>query len=159
MSAPSRLLSGTQIRGLTKIGDAYFPGDGDLPSFSQCGCVEHADAAIELLPADDLGSLKTLLGAIGVMPTFVARGLVRLAEHGPRMNGPLGVGLRFLRLGLKGVVTSLYYSGEVGRDYKGQSPLEVLGYRVNVYSADVDEREAAHPHGPTGSIAACRGLK
>lgn len=159
MNATSKLLSNTQIRGLTKVGDAYFPGDGDLPSFSQCGCVEHADAAIELLPADDLASLKTLLGVIGIMPTFVAKSLVRLAERGPRMNGPLGIGLRFLRLGLKGVVTSLYYSGEIGRDYKGPSPLEVLGYHVKVYSADVDEREAANPHGPTGSIAACRGLK
>jgi hypothetical protein len=159
MKPTSKLLSSTQIKGLTKVGDAYFPGDGELPSFSQCGCVEHADAAIELLPPDDLASLKTLLGAIGIMPGFVATSLVRLAERGPRMNGPLGVGLRFLRLGLKGVVTSLYYSGEVGHSYKGPSPLEVLGYHVKVYTADVDERDAKSTHGPGGSIAACRGLK
>ena len=153
------LLSSVQFRGLAKVGDAYFPGDDKLPSFSRCGCAESADAALELLPEDDLGSLKVLLSVLGVLPGFVARGLVSLAERGPRMNGPLGVGLRFLRLGLKGVTTSLYYSGEVGQDYVGQSPLEVLGYQVGVYTADVDAREVANPNSTTGSIAACRGLK
>lgn len=154
-----RLLSPVQFRGLQKIGDVYFPGDEMLPSFSKCGCGENADAALELLPADDLGSLKVLLSALGLLPAFVARGLINLAERGPRMNGPLGVGLRFLRLGLKGVATSLYYSGEVGQDYVGQSPLQVLGYQVSVYTADVDARDAANPNLVAGSIAACRDLK
>lgn len=151
-------LTKTQIRGLNKIGNVYFPGDDELPSFEECGCVEHAGAAIEFLPEDDLASLRLLLGVLGTLPALVTRGLVQIAERGPRMNGPLGVGLRFLRFGLKGIVTSLYYSGETGRNYRGKSPLDVLGYDVAVYTDDVDEREAQSPDDSHGSIAACRGL-
>lgn len=149
----SKSLTPRQIRGLEKIGDIYFPGDGDMPSFSRCGCASHGDVAVEALPDEDRNSLKTLLGIIGIAPRFLARGLVLLAESGTNWPGPLGTAMRFLRLGLRGVVTTLYYSGETGPDYDGPSPLDVIGYKVNVYTADVEGR------GRTGSVAACQGLR
>lgn len=157
----SRFLTGVQVRGLDKLGDVYFPGDGRFPSFSTCGCVEHVDIALEGLPKDDRKSLKMLLSVVGIAPALLARLLVRLAEGGANWPDPLGAGMRFLRLGLRGVVNSLYYSGETGRGYEGPSPLELLGYNVSVYTADVDERERqAGENGPcaAGSVAACRGL-
>jgi hypothetical protein len=144
-------LSPRQLAGLNKIGDIYFPGDGEMPAFSRLGCAEKVDFALGHLPDDDRSSLLMLLGVVGTMPAAFARLLIGLGEWGPRMGGPLGVGLRFLRLGLKGVVTSLYYSGERGAGYTGPTPLDALDYHVAVYSADRINEE-------TGSIAACRGL-
>jgi hypothetical protein len=140
-----------QLAGLNKIGDIYFPGDGEMPAFSKLGCAEQVHFALAHLPEDDRSSLLLLLGVVGTMPGSFAKLLIRLGEWGPRMGGPLGVGLRFLRLGLKGVVTSLYYSGERGAGYTGPTPLDSLGYHVNVYTADRTDDE-------TGSVAACRGL-
>lgn len=157
----SRFLNETQIRGLDKLGDVYFPGDGEFPSFSACGCVEHVDIALEGLPEDDRGSLKMLLSIVGMAPVGLARLLVRMAEGGAKWPGPLGVGMRFLRLGLRGVVTSLYYSGETGSGYAGRSTLDAIGYEVSVFTGDVDEREhGGNGDSPStsGSVAACRGL-
>ncbi len=144
-------LSARQLAGLDKIGDIYFPGDGEMPAFSKLGCAEHVHFALAHLPEDDRSSLLLLLGVVGAMPAFFARLLIGLGEWGPRMGGPLGVGLRFLRFGLKGVVTSLYYSGERGASYIGPTPLDALGYQVTVYTGDRTNDE-------TGSVAACRGL-
>jgi hypothetical protein len=44
--------------------------------------------------------------------------------------------LRVLRLGLRGIVLSLYYSGSAGPSYDGPGPLDVLSYRVEVAVED-----------------------
>lgn len=149
----SRYLNARQIRGLEKIGDAYFPGGDKFPSFSRCGCAEHVDVSLEGLPDGDRNSLKSLLTIVGFAPAFLARGLVGLAERGTHWPGPLGTGLRFLRLGLRGVVTTLYYSGETAPGYDGPSTLDGIGYKVSVFTSDVEVR------GATGSVAACQGLR
>jgi hypothetical protein len=41
-----------------------------------------------------------------------------------------------VRLGLRGVVFSLYYSGRAGPSYDGPGPLEILPYRVGVAVED-----------------------
>ena len=148
----SRYLTRLQRRGLIKLGDVYFPRVDDLPSFSECGCAEHVDGAFEHLPADDRASLKVLLTIVGASPCCVARRLVAITERGLTMQGRIGAALRFIRLGVKGIVASLYYSGEVGRDYRGRSPLEILGYQVSVYTEDIASR-------CDGSVAACAGLE
>jgi hypothetical protein len=145
------VLTPSQRRGLEKIGDVHFPGMGECPSFSQLGCADSAGFAISLLPADDRSSLLLLLGIVGSLPSGVAWLLVQVGEWGPKMPGPIGVGLRFLRFGLKGIVTSLYYSGEKGATYAGPTPLDLLGYQVGVYTADKTDDSS-------GSIAACRDL-
>jgi hypothetical protein len=88
----------------------------------------------------DLAQLKQLLTAASVMPGFGVQQLLKLAERSPRMNdaNPLAPTLRFLRLGLRGLVLSLYYSGRTGAAYDGPSPLDVIGYDVGVYTADLD---------------------
>jgi hypothetical protein len=150
MSSSVRLTARQQA-GLNKIGDIYFPGEGACPSFSKLGCVEHVGFALGHLPEDDRQSLQLLLGVVGTLPKAFARLLIWLGEFGPRTPGPLGVGLRFLRLGLKGIVTSLYYSGERGAGYQGPTPLDILDYRVSVYTLDKSADEG-------GSVAACRDL-
>ncbi len=63
-------LSARQLAGLDKIGDIYFPGDGEMPAFSKLGCAEHVHFALAHLPEDDRSSLLLLLGVVGAMPAF-----------------------------------------------------------------------------------------
>lgn len=137
MPHASRHLSPLQLKGLNKLGDVYAPGDERFPSFSQLGCVVAADRVLDYLPAGDRGSLKLLLGALRFVPTGLIAAFCRLLERAPTMRGPWGGPLRFLRMGIKGLIMTLYYSGEKSEHFPGPTPLEVLEYRVGVYTGDL----------------------
>lgn len=139
-AAPSRFLTPLQYRGLQKLGDGMCPGDDEFPSFSACGCGEHVDEILELMNPNDLAQLRQLLTASAFLPRTGVQQLLKAAEASPRMTdrNPLAPTLRFLRLGLRGLVLSLYYSGRTGGGYAGPSPLDVIGYEVGVYTADLD---------------------
>jgi len=133
----TRYLTRNQFRGLNKIGDAFIPGDQDLPSFSACGCARHADRVLAYLPDTDRQDLKMLLALFRLLPRPFLALLVRFLERAINTPGRIGVLLRLARLGLKGLIMSLYYSGETGEDYTGPSSLAVLGYEVRVYLDDL----------------------
>lgn len=139
-ASPSRFLSPRQYRGLQKLGDGMCPGDDEFPSFSACGCAEHVDEILEGMNANDLAQLRQLLTVAAFLPRAGVQQLLKAAEASPRMadRNPLAPTLRFLRLGLRGLVLSLYYSGRTGAGYTGPSPLDVIGYEVGVYTADLD---------------------
>lgn len=127
-----------QRRGLEKLGDIYAPGDSEFPSFSQLGCAACVDEILSALPDHDRRSLVRLLSVCRYAPRWLLGLLVRLAEAGPRIPGPPGNALRLLRLGLRSVVYTLYYSGRVGPSYAGLSPLQIIGYDVSVYTGDLN---------------------
>jgi len=139
MDNPSRHLSPRQFRGLEKLGDAYLPGDAQFPSFSACGCAEHVDCVLDYLPEDDRRDLKRLLWVLSLKPQFALTAGVWMLEKTADLPIPLGGLLRFLRFGLKGLVISLYYSGETGTRYHGPSPLDLLDYHVSVYTGDLGD--------------------
>ena len=135
----SRHLTSGQVKGLNKLGDGMCPGDDEFPSFSKTGCVEHVDEILDCMGSGDLAQLGQLLTLVSVMPRFGVQRLLRLAENSPRMrdSNPLTPTLRFMRFGMRGLVLSLYYSGRTGASFDGPSPLDVIGYRVGVYTADL----------------------
>jgi hypothetical protein len=139
MAKHTQLLNSRQFRGLERLGDIYLPGDQDLPSFSACGCTEHADQILSQLPDGDRKDLQSLLALLGTLPRILVALFVRLIEAGDRFPGSLGNSLRFAQMGIKGLVLTLYYSGLTGADYRGPSSLDVLDYHVGVYTADVDD--------------------
>ncbi len=141
----TRHLNASQYRGLEKLGDAYAPGDGEWPSFSALGCAEHVDDVLDYLPAADRDSLKMLLSLCRWTPQFKLRWLARLLEFAPGAPPPVGGLMRLLRMGIKGVVVTLYYSGRKGSHYSGRTPLELLGYDVSVYAGDMDGESADAP--------------
>lgn len=143
MSWTSRYLSARQRRGLVKLGEAYCPGDGEMPSFAELGCAEHVDEILAEMPDADRRDLALLLGLCAWLPGFVLSGLVRFLEWSPNIPTPLGGALRFLRMGIRGLLLTLYYSGKSGAGYRGKTPFDVLDYEVSVYTADVDAAEAA----------------
>ncbi|MBX9787907.1 MAG: hypothetical protein K2Y37_03250 [Pirellulales bacterium] len=143
MSHPSRYLNARQQRGLDRLGDALLPGDEAFPSFSRLGCGEHVDKLLAEMPQRDRGDVLTLLTVCGALPTALVRLLVALIESSDRVPTPLGATLRFAKMGVRGLVLTLYYSGLKGSHYAGRTPLEILGYEVGVYTADVEVR---HEH-------------
>jgi hypothetical protein len=128
----SRHLDRRQLRALEAIGDVLVPGDEDLPSFSRLGCVAHVDRLLDFMPDDDLQGLQGVLSAASFLPRFLVAALLRWLEAGLWPPGPWAPPLRVMRMGLRGIVLSLYYSGGSGPSYDGPEPLDVLSYRVEV---------------------------
>jgi hypothetical protein len=133
----SRHLDRRQLRALEAIGDVLVPGDEDLPSFSRLGCVAHVDRLLDFMPDDDLQGLQGVLSAASFLPRFLVAALLRWLEAGLWPPGPWAPPLRVMRMGLRGIVLSLYYSGGSGPSYDGPGPLDVLSYRVGVAVEDV----------------------
>lgn len=127
----SKYLWSSALQGLNRIGDVFIPQDGDLPSFSQFGGLEHVDTVIAYLPKDDLGLLNIALTVFAVMPNGFLRWLVRAMENALDQVGAIPSVLRQLNLGLRGIIFSCYYSGKGGASFKGSNPLDVLGYQLN----------------------------
>ena len=81
----SHYLSDRQYKGLNRLGDVMAPGDGSFPSFSKCGCAEHADKIFMTMSETDLNDLKMLLGAISFWPNFLISGFLN-SHWGFRSN-------------------------------------------------------------------------
>lgn len=89
------------------------------------------------MPDDDLRGLQGVLSAASVLPRSLVAALLRWLEAGLWPPGPWSPPLRVVRMGLRGIVLSLYYSGGSGPSYDGPGPLDVLSYRVGVAVEDV----------------------
>jgi hypothetical protein len=136
LAQASHHLGPRQLRALETIGDVLVPGDEDLPSFSRLGCVAHVDRLLDPVPEEERQQLKGVLTAFSLLPRPLVAGLLRWLEAGLWPPGPWGPPLRLLRVGLRGIVVSLYYSGRAGPAFEGPGPLDVLSYCVGVAAAD-----------------------
>lgn len=130
MSNKSKIFGNRAIIALERLGDIFCPAQGDFPSYKQCGCVEHVDKVAAYAPADDLKSLNMLLSILSFMPGFVLRWLIRKMAASHAQNGMLSPTFRMLDFGLKGIIFGTYYSGKVGKNYKGKTPPEVLEFSI-----------------------------
>ncbi len=131
MPERSHYLGERQLRAIDRMGDIMIPGDGDeLPRFSETLPVKRVDRLFETMPAGDLGDLKLLLTILSYFPDLLLAGFLRFLEGSPRYPNWLGGGLlRMIRLGLRGIVMSLYYSAE--------KPVRVVGFSAFVYLDDL----------------------
>lgn len=120
-----RHLNEKQVRGLLKLGDAMVPGNAQMPRFSTSGCADQINRILDYMPEQDLSDLKMLLMILSYFPGFAVAVLVRLIEVATLLPGGAGAPFRFIRLGLRGLVMTLYYSNP--------TVLEKIGYRVGVY--------------------------
>jgi hypothetical protein len=131
MSLRSNYLSPSALKGLNRIGDILCPGDGEFPSYSTVGCIEHVDIALEYAPAADIKDLGLLLSILSFMPTFVLRWLVNQMADSHDSDGPLSPTFRQLDFGLRGIIFGTYYSGRSGSNYKGPNTHELVGFSIN----------------------------
>lgn len=133
MNTPKKL-STIQYRGLLRVGDVIVPGDGEFPSFTRSGVAAHADRMLDYMTDSDLAGVRFLFTLFTFLPKPLIRGLLWLTDRDRSLPGPLGAACRMIRIGVKGVVTTLYYS-----DFGDQSP-SILD-RIH-WDAKIVERDA-----------------
>ena len=128
----SKHLSALQIQGVEKLGETMFPASDGIPSFRETQCARHLDRILDYMPAQDLKDLGMLLGLIAILPGFLVRFFVWSLEKLSVLPTPIGGLVRMIRLGLRGLIMSLYYGDP--------SVLKLLGYEVGVYTADLEQK-------------------
>ncbi len=148
MSTP-QLLTERQYAGLLKIGDIIIPGDRDLPSFSASGCAEQADRMLRYMNEGDLQGLRAVLGLFGALPRPAVRQVFALSERHASVPEPAAAPFRMANLGVKGVVTTLYYS-DIGT---GTSVHEAIGYDAKVVVHDEGGQASGAPSPQAGATA------
>jgi hypothetical protein len=125
------LLNRRSVEALNRLGDIMLPKNGEFPSFSETGCVEHVDKILEMAPPDDVKSLNGLLYILSFKPAFVLRWIVGKIENHDNLPEFLAAIFRELDFGLRGVIFTLYYSGETGTSYKGKTVNEIIRFEIN----------------------------
>ena len=103
MSFKSNYISTTSLKGLNRVGDILCPGDGEFPSYSTLGCIEHVDIALEYAPPADINDLGLLLAILAYMPSFVLRWLVNQMAESHESNGHRNTGQHHERSPCRGV--------------------------------------------------------
>ncbi|MGK5084483.1 hypothetical protein WDW37_14405 [Bdellovibrionota bacterium FG-1] len=125
----SKHLNRGQMRGLEKLGDSLLPGDQQFQTFSGSGCAQEVDRILDYMPEGDLKDLKLLFSLMSWFPPFAVRGFIALLEKSLGWPDWIGAPLRFIRLGLRGLIMTLYYSHPQAH--------AVLEYKVGVYTEDM----------------------
>ena len=128
----SKHLNKSQIGAIDKVGDCLIPGGQGFTRFSELGCSSQIDRILDYMPSADVNDLKTLLSVIGFFPRFGVSLILKLTDALQNMPGALGATVRLVRIGLRGLVMTLYYGDT--RTHK------VLDYSVGVYTADLDNK-------------------
>lgn len=136
-NAKSDYVSQSQLRVINRVGECFMPRNGEHPSFSELGCVQHADLFLANVVEEDLKDLKLLLSLLSVLPGFVTCAVVWVSQNGKGWVEPFGTLARKLDYGLRSLALGLYYSGLTSDEYTGKTPLEIIGY----------EQTAVHPDG------------
>ena len=111
----STIINNRAVKTIERIGDIMIPKNGDFPSFSETGSVEHIDDLIAYAPEDDIKDLGSLLTVLSFMPNFVLKWLMnKVADSHEAGDAGIPVLLRQLDFGLRGLIFSCYYSGKMG---------------------------------------------
>jgi hypothetical protein len=126
----SELFSTKQISGLNKLGDIIMPENGEFPAFSKTGCAHHIDIAMMNAHPDDVRDFGFLLLFCYYSPAMMIRLILDCADNADRFPFFITPLLRKLNIGIKGVVVSLYYSGENGLSSNSKSTLDVIDFNL-----------------------------
>lgn len=127
----SAYLSNLALKSLNRFGDIFIPKNGEFPSFSEYGGLEHIDKMVAYAPQDDIKSLNLLLTILAFMPTFVLKWIVNKTTTAYKSNGPLAPLFRQLYYALRGLIYGCYYSERPGSNYKGKDPVEIINFSIN----------------------------
>jgi len=126
----SKIFSSSALKALNRIGDIISPKNGEFPAFSEVGCLEHVDDVASYAPASDLKDLNLVLSILSFMPGFFLKWLVKTMNNSHAKEGGLSDTFRMLDLGLKGIIFGTYYSGKTGKNFKGKSPQQIIGFSI-----------------------------
>ncbi|MBI1320444.1 MAG: hypothetical protein GC168_16075 [Candidatus Hydrogenedens sp.] len=135
-NAKSDYMNESELRALNRVCDCFMPRNGEHPSFSDLGCIQHIDLFLPYVPEPDLKDLKMLLGMLAVLPGFVTTFVVWASQKGQGWFEPLGTLMRKLDYGFRSIALALYYSGLASDEYAGKTPLEIIGFEVSAVHCD-----------------------
>jgi acyl-CoA reductase-like NAD-dependent aldehyde dehydrogenase len=133
--------SSLSLKGLSKAGDIVLPGGDGLPCFSETNFLDHFGRISHYMNEDDREGLKLLTSIMGLMPSVFIRFMLWLATLHHMAPGPLGVILRQINIGIRGVLFTMYYSHLEDPKNHGQLILQKLNYESNIntpYSEDIE---------------------
>lgn len=136
----SQVLGPRERAVFNRFGDIMLPRNGAFPAFSELGCIEHVDDLVRYAPPEDIAQLRVFLKILHFCPNFVLRAIVALCQRANRFPEPIATNLRLLDMGTRSVVVSLYYSGKAGAAYNGKTPLELIGFELNVVRSGTADR-------------------
>lgn len=106
----SAYLSKIQIKGLAKVGDIIIP-ESQLASFSEVLVSEGSiDRILSYINKDDLFGLKILFTLFWIMPLFLLKKVIFLVFNNKDYPKLLFKLTNMLKLGIKGIVLSIYYN-------------------------------------------------
>ncbi len=137
--SPSKFLNEVRYNTFQKLGDCYIPGNKILPSFSQSGCAEHVDRIFNYIPNINRFGFQVLLIIFSITPSLMGYFLIALewSRYIPHFLG--GGFFRSIRIHLRTIFYSLYYSGLRGKNSTAPNLLETIGYKVQVNTSDIDQ--------------------
>lgn len=112
MNPTSRNLSRAACRGIERVGDHWIPGGAGFPSFSESLTLTQIDRIADTLLPSDRKELELLCTLLSYFPGLLLSWFLDLCERSASWpsDGPVGGLLRQVRIGLKGIVLTLYYS-------------------------------------------------
>lgn len=124
------------LKGICKTGDLIIPGNGEFPSFSESGFLDHLGRMSHYMNEDDREGLKLLTTLLGLMPVFGVSWILKLSSLHSHFPGIIGSTLRQINIGLRGVVFTLYYS-----DLDQGEILNKLNYKSEIKSLVTEDTE------------------
>ena len=143
MRTTSCYLNQRQLNTVSRIGNILVPAGNGFPAFSESGCLYNIDVMLAPTPKADLQSLKIVLSLLSFLPDSALHWLLKKlqsADAMPAWSDILASQLRLLLFGLKGIVFTLYYSGQ-GDPYHSNTIYEVIGYQVSCSPKSNNKKE------------------
>ena len=139
------------IKGILKAGDVIIPGSHDFPKFSSTKFIQHFSRMSLYMNKDDIEGLKLLTTLMALMPKSFIRIMLWCASHHQFVPGLLGVTLRQINLGIRGIIFTMYYSGLDEKNEKQKSILELLNYETTIntpYTEDLEMETLLRENNP-----------
>jgi acyl-CoA reductase-like NAD-dependent aldehyde dehydrogenase len=106
----SKHFSPLSLRGIARAGDLLVPGDQKLPRFSKSPAILEIDRIADWMAPQDRDGFKFLSALFGVLPRWMIRALLQLAEKADAFPNWISPPFRLINLGVKGVIYTLYYT-------------------------------------------------
>lgn len=130
----SKHFSARQIRGVLRLGDAVIPGDQQLPPFSETEFIHHIDRMLDYMEPEDLEGLGLLMNIFSFTPKWKIRLIINLCDLQKYLPHFMATPLRMVKLGLKGVIFTLYYSGLEDKEGYGKRIQKIIGWDAHTPS-------------------------
>lgn len=124
----SKHFNASQLKGVLKLGDVVIPGDKHLPKFSETEFILDIDRMLDYMEEEDLEGLKILMSLFHYAPKQLISFILKLSEYHSSFPSFIATLLRMLKLGLKGIIFTLYYSGLEDQEKYGKQILNTIGW-------------------------------